>query len=241
MYNKGVEWVTDTLDYIVDYFSELPSRVWEWLSELWDDFIDWGSDMVERAGDIGSDAVSAVTGFFADLPGQLWKSLQQAIGRMRQWRDGVIDAARELANGVIRWINDMINRLNQLNINIPGLEVAGRTIVRERSISLSIPSIPELHTGGIYRAPNPGGEGLALLRDGEEVRTPEQVKVEKSSDNNEQSQRVIELLEKLLDKIETGIRHSFPEPLEVKGLTAEGQLVEIKNIIIDDLRREARR
>ena len=34
--------------------------------------------------------------------------------------------------------------------------------------------LPELHSGGVFRAPRPGGEGLAVLRDKERVLTPEQ-------------------------------------------------------------------
>lgn len=36
----------------------------------------------------------------------------------------------------------------------------------------SFPKAPEFHTGGLFRAPTPGGVGLALLRDGETVTTP---------------------------------------------------------------------
>lgn len=36
------------------------------------------------------------------------------------------------------------------------------------------PPAPRFHGGGIYRAPTPGGEGLAMLRDGEQVLTPGQ-------------------------------------------------------------------
>lgn len=38
------------------------------------------------------------------------------------------------------------------------------------------PELPILHDGGVYRSPRPGGEGLAMLRDGEVVLTPEQAR-----------------------------------------------------------------
>jgi phage-related minor tail protein len=42
----------------------------------------------------------------------------------------------------------------------------------------SVPNIPTFHGGGIFHAPTPGGEGLALLRDGERVQTAQQQQIE---------------------------------------------------------------
>jgi len=38
--------------------------------------------------------------------------------------------------------------------------------------TISVPRIPTLHTGGRFRTANPGGEGLALLKDREDVVEP---------------------------------------------------------------------
>lgn len=60
-------------------------------------------------------------------------------------------------------IIDMWNGLEFTTPNIPGTDWGSQTI--------STPDIPRLHAGGVFRAGTPGGEGLAMLRDGEQVLT----------------------------------------------------------------------
>ena len=52
---------------------------------------------------------------------------------------------------------------------MPSITAFGRTI---GGFTLGTPNIPEFHTGGVFRAPRPGGEGLAILRDRETVLQP---------------------------------------------------------------------
>jgi hypothetical protein len=85
----------------------------------------------------------------------------------RMW-EGIVAGAKWGVNMVIKYINLHIAALERL-INaaaraaslIPGINIP----------RVSLPRVPELHGGGIYRAPQPGGQGLAMLRDGERVLT----------------------------------------------------------------------
>jgi TP901 family phage tail tape measure protein len=81
--------------------------------------------------------------------------------------DGLKDAFKAAMNWIIEKWNDLEFTLPEVDTRIPGVGKVG-------GFTLGTPDIPKLHDGGIYRAPTPGGEGLALLRDGERVITPEQ-------------------------------------------------------------------
>lgn len=98
------------------------------------------------------------SGFLHDLPGSIKEAFSD-LGR-------IIEAPFRSAFGAIaRLWNDTIGKISfQTPDWLPGVGGKG----------FSFPKIDGYHTGGMFRAPNPGGVGLALLRDGETVSTPGQ-------------------------------------------------------------------
>lgn len=94
----------------------------------------------------------SIVKFVRELPGKIGRA---AAG---MW-DGIKDAFRSAINWIIRgW--------NRLEFRIPGFKVGP---IGYDGFTLGVPDIPTLHSGGVFRAPHAGGEGLALLRDGEVV------------------------------------------------------------------------
>ena len=160
------------LDFLVDFFKNLGSSIVnpfgflvEQLSNIFPAlkesvtavFESLGNFMAEKMGWIVEKCLSVWDGFVDRLKG-VWA--------------GLTDALKGFVNIFVDAINWIIGTLNKLRIEIPkwvpkfGGEVFG----------FNIPKIPRLHDGGTFRSPIPGGEGLALLRDKETVRTPEQEK-----------------------------------------------------------------
>lgn len=132
-------------------------------------------------------AIDGVVGFFRDLPGRILGLLGNIgnaaleIGKtiMEKIKDGIVgfvgfaaDIGKAIVNAAIGFVNeqiiDRINNALEVKISVPG---------PVPDINLDppdIPHIPTLHDGGVFHAPTRGGEGLALLRDGERVLTPEE-------------------------------------------------------------------
>lgn len=86
-----------------------------------------------------------------------------------------------IADAFIGVLNFLIDAWNALDFKLPsfaGLEVKGVQVIPGWEGSTlgmpDIPRIPSFHTGGIFQAT--GSEGLALLRNGEGVFTPEQMR-----------------------------------------------------------------
>lgn len=106
-------------------------------------------------------AVDAVVGFFTGIPDRLG----DMISKMAQFGT---DLGRALVNSLIAiW--------NKADLRFPRVEVPGWVPqIGGRGFGGFdvFPDIKPLHTGGVFRASTPGGEGLALLRDGERVSTP---------------------------------------------------------------------
>lgn len=104
---------------------------------------------------------------FADFFIMLWEGLKTGITAIIE---GITAPIKFMINGIIDGINFMTNGLNKIKINVPSWV----PIMGGSTFGFNIPTIPRFHTGGVYHSGTAGGEGLALLRDGERIVTPEQ-------------------------------------------------------------------
>lgn len=74
-----------------------------------------------------------------------------------------------IADGFRAAINFVIRGWNRLHFTMPSFEAFGKKI---GGMTIGVSPIATLHTGGTFLASTPGGEGLALLRDREQVIPP---------------------------------------------------------------------
>lgn len=194
-WDKIKKFILDAWDKIKAFTIDKWNAIKDWLSGLWTKIKDavgnawkWVQDKIKAAADfvlnlfknwtlVGLiikhwdkikegvsnvkdwiiDKWNAVIDFFRGIPGRI----SSALGNM--W-DGVKTAFRTAIN----WI---IGKWNGLSISIGGGTILGVDIPK---ITVSTPNIPYFHQGGIFHASRPGGEGLAVLKDGERVLRPGQ-------------------------------------------------------------------
>ncbi len=99
--------------------------------------------------------------FMKKLPGRVTDAIGDLFG-------GIKSAFKSAMNYIIRaW--------NRLDIEVGPFRIPSWVpVVGGKSFHIKdiFPDIPTMHSGGIFRAPTPGGEGLAILRDREEVSMP---------------------------------------------------------------------
>ena len=148
-----IQYFKDEWDGFVEFFTELPGKLFETAEDIWDEVY----IQIDTVIQYFKDEWGGIVTFFTELPGKITTA---AVG---MW-DGITAAFKSAINTIIRaW--------NRLELKIGGQRVPlpfGRSF-NIASVTLSTPNIEELHTGGIFRAPRPGGEGLALLKDRERV------------------------------------------------------------------------
>lgn len=153
--------INDAVGAVVGFVTGLPGRAKNALVGAWGTFWGYYTGLGQSIRDVVSTAFDAVVGFVTAMPGRI---VTAASGMF----DGIKDAFR----GAVNWL---IDKWNDLEFTIGGQEISlpfgmGFTIP---SVTLRTPNLPRLHDGGTFRAATFGGEGLALLRDREQVTTPE--------------------------------------------------------------------
>lgn len=142
--------VTSILDAVKLTMTNKWNAIWDKVQEVWQRILDFISDTANGAKDAVTGSFDAIVDFFANIGSRLASALSDVPG-------AVTKPFRDAYNGATEWLN-----------KIPSVGSVTR--------SFGGFSIPQFHGGGEYRSASPGGEGLALLKDREQVFTPEQVR-----------------------------------------------------------------
>lgn len=129
-----------------DWFQAVATRVFNWVGNL-------ARGVFGNSVQFVIDIWQSVIGFFESLPGKIGGALG-SLGRF------IGDAFKGGLNVAVDFLNFGIDRINNL--------IYGVNVVNPFSDVPYIPHVPRLHGGGVFHADG-GGEGLALLRDGERV------------------------------------------------------------------------
>ena len=148
-----VDFFTEKWDGIVTFFEELPGKIFDTASDIWDEV----RAQIQSVIDFFKEQWDGIVTFYTGLPGRITEAAKG------MW-DGITDAFKGAVNVIIRAWNRLKFTIGGQHVSLPfglGFDIP--------TVTLQLPAIKELHTGGIFRAPRPGGEGLALLKDRERV------------------------------------------------------------------------
>lgn len=143
------------LDWIADeVLPALPGKLASFLSAF-------GSWVVDSA-------VPAIVGFGVGMGIGFVNAIASGIGSVL---GGLADTAASVGNTI--WnafkegLNSVIRAWNSIEFSLPSIDMG--PLGSFGGWTLGTPDIPEFHSGGVFRAPRAGGEGLAMLRDGERI------------------------------------------------------------------------
>lgn len=180
-WDKIVEFFKTTIEIIKKIFGEVAGFISEVFSAVWDKTIDTFSGLSDKLGNVFSGLKDSVAEIFGSIGDFIGSKMQWIVDKCIGVWDGFVDKLKAVWSGLtealkgfvnifINAINWIIGALNKFKVTIPEWvpKLGGKTW------GFNIPKIPTLHEGGVFRAPEPGGEGLALLRDKEIVSTPQQ-------------------------------------------------------------------
>lgn len=107
----------NALDAIVNFFAQLPSRIWTFLQTAWTNVSTWVSQMVQKAVEVGSQFLQNVVSFFTQLPSKVWGFLTDAISKAGQFVSQMGAKAKEAGT---QFLNNVVSFVQKLPSKVWG-------------------------------------------------------------------------------------------------------------------------
>lgn len=105
------ETLPSAIQTVIEWFSQLPSRIAEFFSQVISNVATWASNLVTNMGNAASNAINAVVNFFSELPGKIANFFSQVISNVASWASNLIS---NMSNAASNAINAVINFFQQL-------------------------------------------------------------------------------------------------------------------------------
>lgn len=107
--------IPEKFNAIVQFFAELPGKIWEWLKETVARVLLWALEMQQSARD-------AIKGFFdniinkiKELPGNVWDWLKETVLKILAWSLEIQQSATDAIKG---FFDNIINKIKELPGNV---------------------------------------------------------------------------------------------------------------------------
>lgn len=109
---------------VVDWFKQLPGKVWTWLLNTINKTAEWVSQMIQKAIQAGKEFITNVVNFIKNLPSKVWTFLSntiskaasfagnfasQAIQAGKQFFNGIVDKVKEIPGQMLSIGSDIVN------------------------------------------------------------------------------------------------------------------------------------
>ena len=82
-------WITVDLPQIiqgiVEWFAQLPGRIWDCLLNIINSVIEWGTNVYNTATEWISNTINSIVDWFVRLPGRIWTCLTNVINNVITW------------------------------------------------------------------------------------------------------------------------------------------------------------
>lgn len=107
---------------VVTWFKELPSKIWGFLTGVWNKISTWGSNLGAKAMEIGSNFVSKIVTFFKQLPYKLGYLIGYAIGTIFKfgvaiWKFATTEIPKFIGK-VVSWFAQLPSKIWTWLVNV---------------------------------------------------------------------------------------------------------------------------
>ena len=114
------------LSAIVEGLAPLAEKIGEKLSEAWDKFKQWCTDMLEKAKSGMKSVIDGIISFFRELPGKVWDWLCNVVIKVASWAldmqnkaksaasdffNGIVNKVKELPSEIWNWLSNVISKV----------------------------------------------------------------------------------------------------------------------------------
>lgn len=130
---KLIEWGTSLVQFatqdipqfisgVVEWFTQLPGKIWTWLLETINKTAEWVSQMIQKAVQAGKDFITNVVNFIQQLPGKVWSFLSNTISKaasfVGSFANQAIQAGRQFFNGIVNTVKQIPGQMISIGSDI---------------------------------------------------------------------------------------------------------------------------
>lgn len=103
--------LSSVVNGVVSFFTNLPANVSNIFNSIVSTVSNWGSNMVEKGKEVGTNFISAVLQFFTDLPYKVGYEIGYTIGTIVKWSIAMVQTAKQMGSN---FINVVVSFFTQL-------------------------------------------------------------------------------------------------------------------------------
>ena len=178
---SGTEAASNFLTNVVQWFSQLPSRVYQWISNTLSKVISWGSQLVQSGVQTASNFVSRFISFMQQLPSKVWSIVTQIPSKILALGSQMYSAGRNIlsqlwnglksiGNSILGWVSDFAGKIGSF---VSGIVSGFKNVVSGANEAKSAArSVNGKHANGLDYVPFNGY--VAELHKGERVLTKQE-------------------------------------------------------------------
>ena len=130
---KLIEWGTNLVQFatqdipqfisgVVEWFTQLPGKIWTWLLETINKTAEWVSQMIQKAVQAGKNFITNVVNFIQQLPGKVWSFLSNTISKaasfVGNFANQAIQAGRQFFNGIVNKVREIPGQMISIGSDI---------------------------------------------------------------------------------------------------------------------------
>lgn len=121
-WNFVVEETGKLIDSIVNWFSQLPNRIWTWLVNTYKKIEEWGSKVWEKAKEIGKNFITSFMDWITQLPQKIWLTFLNALDKVAQFAINLgskaLEAGKNMVNNIINAVKSLPSEMMNIGRNI---------------------------------------------------------------------------------------------------------------------------
>lgn len=106
--------IPNMINSIVNWFSQLPGRIWTWLTTSINNFMNWGMQMQQKAYQYGYQLITNFINWVSQLPGRFWNWLTTSLNNFMNWgmqvQQKAYETGAQFINNFITWVSQLPGR-----------------------------------------------------------------------------------------------------------------------------------
>ncbi len=118
----GKNGMQNFIDSVINLIKELPSKIWNWLSNAFQKVVTWGSNMISKGAEIASNFMTKIINQVRELPSKIWTWLSNAVQKVISWGADMVSkgrqAASDLFNAIVNKVREIPGQMLSIGSNI---------------------------------------------------------------------------------------------------------------------------